>query len=75
MISCITHTHDLKLYDCEEGDLLQEFERSEITKACKRKNPANCNVIDAHSTSNDDVFLLAGTNFNKGLFGQTYLNF
>lgn len=66
MLSCITHTNDFKVYESEEGDLLAEFERDNITEIIKRKSPANCNLIDAHSTSDGGILLLTGSNLNKG---------
>ncbi|XP_061393573.1 WD repeat-containing protein 89 [Musca vetustissima] len=66
ILSCITHTNDFKVYEAEEGDLLAEFERDKITEIIKRKSPANCNLIDAHSTSDGGILLLTGSNLNKG---------
>ncbi|XP_073812097.1 WD repeat-containing protein 89 [Musca autumnalis] len=76
ILSCITHTNDFKVYESEEGDLLAEFERDTITEIIKRKSPANCNLIDAHSTSDDRILLLTGSNFNKGeiMRSLTYQN-
>jgi WD repeat-containing protein 89 len=34
-ISCITHTHDLHLYDVEEQDLIVAFTRDKITESVK----------------------------------------
>ncbi|XP_030386933.1 WD repeat-containing protein 89 [Scaptodrosophila lebanonensis] len=66
VISCITHTNDFKSYECQEGDELAAFERSAITESIRRKNAANFNLINAHNLEDNGVFLLAGTNFNKG---------
>ncbi|XP_067630752.1 WD repeat-containing protein 89 [Eurosta solidaginis] len=66
IISCITDTNDFYVYFAEEGDVVAKFYRSQITAAMKRINEANCNVIDAHSLENGDIFLLSGTNDNKG---------
>uniref|UniRef100_W8BXJ5 WD repeat-containing protein 89 n=1 Tax=Ceratitis capitata TaxID=7213 RepID=W8BXJ5_CERCA len=66
LISCITHTNDFYVYQADEGDVVAKFERSHITAATKRSNEANCYVVDAHSSENGDIFLLAGTNINKG---------
>ncbi|XP_065367826.1 WD repeat-containing protein 89-like [Calliphora vicina] len=66
IISCITHTNDFKLYECEEGDLIAEFERAKITETIKRKAAANCNLIDCHNMADGGVFLLTGSNLNKG---------
>lgn len=66
IISCITHTNDLKTYECQEGDLISEFERSQITEAIKRKSVADCNLVSCHNSLDIGVFLLATSNFNKG---------
>ncbi|XP_054739675.1 WD repeat-containing protein 89 [Anastrepha obliqua] len=66
LISCITHTNDFHVYIAEEGDEVAKFDRSQITDAAKRTKEANCNVIDAHSLDNGDVFLLTGINENRG---------
>ncbi|KAH8258026.1 hypothetical protein KR038_004821, partial [Drosophila bunnanda] len=66
IISCITTTSDFKSYECEEGDEVHSFERPEVTAAIRRKNAANFNLINAHNQEDGEVFLLAGTNFNKG---------
>ncbi|XP_017026992.1 WD repeat-containing protein 89 [Drosophila kikkawai] len=66
IISCITTTSDFKSYECEEGDEVHSFERPDVTAAIRRKNAANFNLINAHNQEDGEVFLLAGTNFNKG---------
>ncbi|XP_013106446.2 WD repeat-containing protein 89 [Stomoxys calcitrans] len=66
ILSCITHTNDFKIYESEEGDSIDEFDRDKITEAIKRTTEANCNLIDAHSLSDGNLFLLTGSNLNKG---------
>lgn len=66
VITCITHTNDFKSYECLEGDDWLSFERSEIVAGIRRKSPANFNLINAHTMQDRGLFLLAGTNFNKG---------
>ncbi|KAH8400663.1 hypothetical protein KR009_000219, partial [Drosophila setifemur] len=66
IVSCIAHQFEFKSYECEEGDEVASFDRSDITAAIRRKNPANCHLISAHNQEDGGVFLLAGTNFNKG---------
>ncbi|KAM8711769.1 hypothetical protein ACLKA7_012302 [Drosophila subpalustris] len=66
IISCITHTNDFKSYECEEGDEVISFDRSAITAGIRRKNAGNFNLINAHNLEDDGVFLLAGTNQNRG---------
>ncbi|XP_030560102.1 WD repeat-containing protein 89 [Drosophila novamexicana] len=66
IISCITHTNDFKSYECMEGDEVISFERSDIVAGIRRKNAGNFNLINAHNLEDDGVFLLAGTNFNRG---------
>lgn len=73
IISCITHTNDFKLYECEEGDLIAEFERAKITECIKRKTAANCNLIDCHNMADGGVFLLTGSNLNKGFVLYKFL--
>lgn len=45
---------------------MAEFERNVITETIKRKTPANCNLLNAHNTSDGDILLLTGSNLNKG---------
>ncbi|EDX06430.1 WD repeat-containing protein 89 [Drosophila simulans] len=66
IISCVTTTGDFKSYECEEGDEVASFERPDVTAAIRRKKAANFNLINAHNQEDGGVFLLAGTNFNKG---------
>ncbi|KAH8416097.1 hypothetical protein KR222_008117, partial [Zaprionus bogoriensis] len=66
IIACITHTNDFKSYECEEGDEVIAFDRAAITAGIRRRNAGNFNLINAHNLEDDGVFLLAGTNFNKG---------
>ncbi|XP_055837638.1 WD repeat-containing protein 89 [Episyrphus balteatus] len=65
-ISCITHTNDLKTYECEEGDLIAEFERCQVTDKIKRKSVSDCSLISCHDLADGGVFLLATSNYNKG---------
>ncbi|XP_016973586.1 WD repeat-containing protein 89 [Drosophila rhopaloa] len=66
VISCITTTGDFKSYESEEGDEVSSFERPDVTAAIRRKNASNFNLINAHNQEDGEIFLLAGTNFNKG---------
>ena len=66
IISCITHTNDLKTYEFD-GDLIAEFNRLKVTKIIKRKNQANCTLVDCHNTSSNEMMLLTGSNLNEGL--------
>ncbi|KAH8299872.1 hypothetical protein KR044_007111, partial [Drosophila immigrans] len=66
LISCITHTNDFMSYECQEGDEVMSFGRSKITAGILRKNAANFNLINAHNQADGSVFLLAGTNHNRG---------
>jgi WD repeat-containing protein 89 len=66
LLTCITHTHDLHLYDVEEQELLVEFARDKVTQAIKRKSVADCNLINCHNEKDGTMFVLATSNFNKG---------
>ncbi|XP_060654573.1 WD repeat-containing protein 89 [Drosophila nasuta] len=66
LISCITHTNDYMSYECQEGDEILSFNRSKITAGILRQNAGNFNLINAHNLSDGSVFLLAGTNHNRG---------
>lgn len=72
IISCITNTNDFKLYDCL-GDSIADFERSNITEAMKRKLSANCSLVGCHNVAGGDIFLLAGTNLEKGKIMRSLL--
>ncbi|KAM7342444.1 WD repeat-containing protein 89-like isoform 2-T4 [Cochliomyia hominivorax] len=65
IISCVTNTSDFKLYEYD-GDIIAEFDRLQITETIKRKNEANCNLIDCYSTIDNGLFLLTGSNLNEG---------
>ncbi|XP_017012479.2 WD repeat-containing protein 89 [Drosophila takahashii] len=66
IVSCITTTGDFKSYESEEGDEVASFERPDVTAAIRRKRAGNFNLVGAHNQEDGGVFLLAGTNFNKG---------
>lgn len=63
-LSCITHTNDLHFFDMETEDMVCQYNRSDITEAIKRKSVDDCYLIDCHTDSNQDIFVLAGSNFN-----------
>lgn len=65
-LSCITHTQNLMLFDVDQQDLLKEWTRENVTAAIQRKSEADCYLIDSHNLSNDEMFVLATSNFNKG---------
>ncbi|XP_037923486.1 WD repeat-containing protein 89 isoform X2 [Hermetia illucens] len=62
-IACVTHTHDFKLYEAEEGDVVCEFMRADIAESVKRKSVEHCNLINCHSRQDGGIFLLAGSNY------------
>ncbi|XP_055377080.1 WD repeat-containing protein 89 [Condylostylus longicornis] len=66
IISCITHTNDLQLFQGDEGDLISSFDRSKITTAIKRNFEGDCYLVNCHSMEDDSIFILAGSIFNKG---------
>lgn len=65
-LSCITHTNDFHLYDVEESEQIVTFERKAITKLIKRNSASECYLINCHTSSEGEVLLLSGSNFNKG---------
>lgn len=65
-LACITHTNDFQLYNVEESESIYQCTREEITAFIKRKSSSDCYLVNSHSTSTDDLFLLAGSNFNEG---------
>lgn len=65
-LSCITHTNDLILFDMGTEDIGFQYDRSEITETMKRKSVDDCYLIDCHTDSVQDIFVLAGSNFNNG---------
>lgn len=67
LLSCITHTNDFQLFNVNESELLFQTNRTEITAMLKRKNENDCYLVNCHNhTSNDDIFVLAGSNFGGG---------
>lgn len=65
-ISCITTTNDFHLYDVETQDPVVTFDRQAITQCVKRTSSIDCNVINAFNDADGKLFLLAGSNYNKG---------
>lgn len=65
-LSCITHTNDLILFDMETENMICQHNRSEITEAIKRKSVDDCYLIDCHTDLAQNIFVLAGSNFNNG---------
>lgn len=66
LLSCITNTNDLHLYDPESQDLLKKWQRSEITEAMKRKSVIDCNIVDCFDIGESDMMFLATSNYQKG---------
>lgn len=65
-LTCITHTNDFQLFNVEESELIYQCSREDITAFIKRKTPSDCYLVNSHTTSNGDLFLLAGSNYNRG---------
>lgn len=65
-LSCITDTNDFQWFDVEDSELMFQFDRSEIAKLTKRKAPSHCYLVDCHTDSNGETFLLVGSNYNRG---------
>lgn len=65
-LACITHTNDFHLYNVEESELIYQCTRDDITAFIKRKSTADCYLVNSHTTANGELFLLAGSNFNRG---------
>ncbi|XP_037815760.1 WD repeat-containing protein 89-like [Lucilia sericata] len=65
LISCITPTNSFKCYNFY-GDIVADFDQLNITKAIKRRNELNCNLISCHNTANNDMILITGSNLNEG---------
>lgn len=65
-LTCITHTNDLHLFDTETEDLVIRRDRNEITEAIKRKLVGDCYLIDCYTDSVEEIFILAGSNYNNG---------
>lgn len=66
LLSCITNTNDLLLYNPESQDLLKKWQRSEITNAMKRKSVIDCNIVDCFDIGEDEMMFLATSNYQKG---------
>lgn len=65
-LSCITQSNDFILFDVEKQDMIFKTERDEITKLIKRKLSSETWLANCHSTANNEIFLLAGSNFTTG---------
>lgn len=66
LISCITDTNDFQIYDVEKQDLISEFSRVTIAEKMKRKSAIDCNLVNCHNTDENEICLLATSNYNKG---------
>uniref|UniRef100_A0A182M0G5 WD repeat-containing protein 89 n=1 Tax=Anopheles culicifacies TaxID=139723 RepID=A0A182M0G5_9DIPT len=66
LVSCVTTTNDLHLYDVESQDSVALFNREQITHSMRRTSSIDCNVVGTHNYGNGSFFVLAGSNFNKG---------
>uniref|UniRef100_A0A182JRH5 WD repeat-containing protein 89 n=1 Tax=Anopheles christyi TaxID=43041 RepID=A0A182JRH5_9DIPT len=66
LVSCVTTTNDLHLYDVESQDSVALFDRGQITQSLRRTSAIDCNVVGTHNLSNGSFFVLAGSNFNRG---------
>uniref|UniRef100_A0A2C9GR03 WD repeat-containing protein 89 n=1 Tax=Anopheles arabiensis TaxID=7173 RepID=A0A2C9GR03_ANOAR len=66
LVSCVTTTNDLHLYDVESQDSVALFDRAQITKSLRRTSAIDCNVVGTHNYGNGSFFVLAGSNFNRG---------
>lgn len=66
LISCITHTNDLHLFNVEESESIVEFKRDLITERMKRISSMDCNLINCHNTEDGEVLILSASNFNRG---------
>ncbi|KAJ6643279.1 WD repeat-containing protein 89 [Pseudolycoriella hygida] len=67
--SCITHTNDLQLFDVsnlEDAEMLKTFDRETVTKHMKRRSVMDCSLINCHSTMDDEILLIASSNYDKG---------
>lgn len=65
LISCITNTNDVLMYNSDSQDLLKKWQRSEITESMKRKSVIDCNIIDCFDIG-DEMMFLGSSNYNKG---------
>lgn len=71
-LSCITDTNDFQLFDVNESELLFKATRSEISANLKRIAVKNCYLVNCHNhTSNDDLFLLAGSHSSDANYLRT----
>lgn len=66
ILSCITDTNDFQMFDVDESELIFQTDRKDITDLMKRKVYSDCYLINCHTTSNGDVFLLGGSQYNAG---------
>lgn len=65
LISCITNTNDLLIYNTESQDLIKKWQRFEISESMKRKSAIDCNIIDCYDIG-DEMMFLGTSNYNKG---------
>lgn len=66
LLSCITHTNDFQLFHVEESEMKYQCLREDICKSIKRKSVPETYLINAHSTLDGSIIILAGSNFNGG---------
>lgn len=63
LLTCLTQSHDLHVYDVDESELLMPaFDRIKLTSLLKQKSVMNCYVIDCHPMAKiGQTLLLAGS--------------
>lgn len=66
VLSIITHTNDLHIYNVEDAEALVTFDRGTITKVFCRKSSDDCILIDCHNSNTDEIITLVQSNFNNG---------
>lgn len=65
-LTCITDTNDFQLFNVEDSELMLQFDRSAITDSIKRKSAIDCYLVNCHTSINNEIILLAGSNSNRG---------
>ncbi|XP_053674180.1 WD repeat-containing protein 89 [Anopheles nili] len=66
LVSCVTTTNDVHVYDVESQDRVMLFDREHITQSMRRTSAIDCNVVGTFNYGNGSFFVLAGSNFNRG---------
>ncbi|CAH0713051.1 unnamed protein product, partial [Brenthis ino] len=61
LVSCITQSNDLQLWDASTGDLIKSYGRDKVARSIKRLRGDDCYLVDTYKSKDDKTVILAGS--------------